>query len=168
MNSQKEKGANRPPRVHITTDVETYDAIPIKELPFIVGVMSNLSGHRVPEKSLAQREFHEFDSASLDRLMSDETLDILPHLKCRVANALKADGSEIDVEMDFRAMRDFEPGAVAQNFEPTRKLLEQRRLLERLLAKVGGRDKELTLLDDAIRASVSDKKDDKGSRDKGE
>jgi len=159
-NSQKEQGLDKPPRVHITTDVETYGALPIKEIPFIVGVLSNLSGTRVVTSELAQRKFLEFDSGKLDKLMSDEELDILPHLTLdKVSNELQSGGPDFkNVELDFRSMRDFEPGKVAEKFGPTRALLEERALLLRLRNNVAGRDAKTDLLDQAIQSSLNEKK----------
>jgi type VI secretion system protein ImpB len=133
----------RKPRVQITYDVET-EGSPIKrELPFIVGVLADLSGHPdpdaepLPKLKTEQRKFVEINRDSFDKVMSG----IKPRLALRVANELQKDGTKIGVELKFRTMEDFEPANVVRQIEPLRKLLEARQRLAELKSKVVSNDR---------------------------
>ena len=128
----------RPPRVHITYDVEVGDAIEMKELPFVMGVISDLSGK--PEEPLPRirdRKFVEIDRDSFNDVMKG----MKPRLAFQVDNKLTNDDSKIGVELRFNNIEDFEPEQVARQVEPLRKLMEIRRKLNGLLAKTDGNDK---------------------------
>jgi type VI secretion system protein ImpB len=123
----------RKPRVHITYEVETGGAVVQKELPFVVGVVGDFSGDPTePLKKLRDRKFVQIDRDNINDVMANMT----PGLKMRVENTLKGDGSEMAVDLKFKSMEDFEPGQVARNVEPLRKLLETRDKLRELLTKV--------------------------------
>jgi type VI secretion system protein ImpB len=123
----------RKPRVHITYQVETEGAAIEKELPFVVGVLGDFSGNPTePLKPLKDRKFIQIDRDNFNEVMARMT----PGLKIKVENTLKGDGSQIPVELKFRSMEDFEPGAVVQQVEPLRKLMETREKLRDLLTKV--------------------------------
>lgn len=123
----------RKPRVHITYQVETEGAVVEKELPFVVGVMGDFSGNPTqPLKSLKDRKFIQIDRDNFNDIMARMT----PGLNIKVENTLAGDGSEMAVDMKFSSMDDFEPGKVAQQVEPLRKLLETRDRLRDLLTKV--------------------------------
>lgn len=122
----------RKPRVQITYDVETEGAVQKKELPFVVGVLADLSGNPTEKlKSLKDRKFVSIDRDNFDDVLSS----MKPGVKFRVENTLKGDGTEMAVDLKFNSMEDFEPGAVVEQIEPLRKMLEARNKLRDLLAK---------------------------------
>ena len=123
----------RPPRVHITYEVETEGAMVEKELPFVVGVLGDFSGNPTePLKPLKDRKFIQIDRDNINDVMARMT----PGLNLRVENTLKGDGSEMAVQLKFNSMDDFEPANVVKQVEPLRKLLETRDKLRDLLTKV--------------------------------
>lgn len=126
----------RSPRVHITYDVETGGAIQMKELPFVVGVLSDLAGKQT-KKPLKERKFIDIDSTTFDEVMRG----MAPKLDFSTENKLKDDGSKIKVELDLTKMEDFSPESVVKNVEPLKKLLDVRQQLSELLAKADGNDK---------------------------
>src|SRR6266851_5891595 len=128
----------RPPRVHITYDVEVGDAIEMKELPFVMGVISDLSGKPdEPLPLIRDRKFVEIDRDNFNDVMKG----MKPRLAFQVDNKLTSDDSKIGVELRFNNIEDFEPEQVARQVEPLRKLMEIRRELTGLLAKTDGNDK---------------------------
>ncbi len=130
--TQKKLDRVRKPRVQITYDVETEGAVQKKELPFVVGVLADLSGNPTEKlKSLKDRKFVSIDRDNFDDVLSS----MKPGVKYRVENTLKGDGSEMAVDLKFNSMEDFEPGAVVEQVEPLRKMLEARNKLRDLLAK---------------------------------
>lgn len=139
----------RPPRVQITYDVETGGAIEMKELPFVVGVLADLSGK--PEEPLPnlkdpKRKFVEIDRDNFDAVMNG----IKPRLAYKVGNNLTDDGSLIGVELRFNRIEDFGPEQVANQVEPLKKLVEVRKQLCALLAKTDGNDKLAEKLQEII------------------
>lgn len=141
---------NRPPRVQITYDVETLGSIQQKELPFVVGILSDLSGQPVvAPKKLKERKFVEIDRDNLDEVMAKAA----PHLEFRVPNRLQPDsGTELKVSLDFSRMEDFLPNRIVEKITPLRELYEARRRLTDLLAKLDGNDR----LDDLLNGVLSD------------
>jgi type VI secretion system protein ImpB len=128
----------RAPRVHITYDVETGGAIEMKELPFVVGVLADLSGKpEEPLPRLRDRKFVEIDRDNFNAVMKG----MKPHLAYRVENKLTADDTKLAVELRFNGLEDFEPEQVARQVEPLRKLLESRIQLKALLAKTDGNER---------------------------
>lgn len=135
---QKKIGRVRPPRVQITYDVETGGAIEKKELPFVVGVLADLSGQ--PDKPLLtvkDRKFVEIDRDNFDKVLAKTE----PRLAFKVDNKLSNDDTKIGVELRFSNMEDFEPQNVAEQVEPLRKLIELRRKLSNLRSSLYGNDK---------------------------
>jgi len=129
----------RAPRVHITYDVETGGAIQMKELPFVLGVMSDLSGKPDPDNPLPKfkdRKFVEIDRDNFNSVLKG----MKPRLAYKVDNTLKNDGSKVGVELRFNSMDDFEPEQVVKQVEPLKKLLDVRAQLFELLAKTDGND----------------------------
>ena len=123
----------RKPRVHITYEVETEGAVEVKELPFVVGVMGDFSGHPTEKlKSLKDRKFVTIDRDNINDVMQQ----MKPGLNLRVENTLQNDGSEMPVQLKFESMDDFEPANVAKQIKPLRELLEARDRLRDLLTKV--------------------------------
>lgn len=129
---QSLKGKVRPPRVHITYDVEVGDAIVQKELPFVVGVMGDYSGNNSPvaRKPLNERGFVNINRDNFNEVMAG----ISPSLKIRVANTLQGDGSDFAIELNFKEMEDFEPGRVVEQVPQLKSMLEMRNKLRDLLA----------------------------------
>lgn len=128
----------RPPRVHITYDVEIGDAIELKELPFVVGVLADLSGKPdEPLPRLKDRKLVEIDRDNFNAVMKG----MKPRLAFRVDNKLTNDDTKMAVEMRFNSLDDFEPEQVVNQVDPLRKLLEVRRRLSALLAKTDGNDR---------------------------
>lgn len=122
----------RKPRVHITYDVETEGAVIQKELPFVVGVIGDFTGKPAePLPSLKDRKFVQVDRDNFDEVMAR----MRPGLTIKVENTLKGDGSEMPVELTFRSMDDFEPGAIAQQVPAIKALLDVRNRLRDLLTK---------------------------------
>jgi type VI secretion system protein ImpB len=128
----------RPPRVHITYDVEIGDAIELKELPFVVGVLADLSGK--PDEALPRLRDRKFIDIDRDNF-NDVLKGMKPRLAYKVDNKLTNDESKIGVELRFNDLDDFEPEKVVNQVEPLRKLLEVRKQLSDLLAKTDGNDK---------------------------
>jgi type VI secretion system protein ImpB len=137
----------RPPRVHITYDVELGGAIELKELPFVVGVLGDFSGK--PEQPLPRvkdRKFVEIDRDNFDQVLAG----MKPRLALRVDNKLANDESKMRVELKFNSLEDFEPDKVVQQVEPLRKLIEARQKLSDLLSKMDGNDRLEELLQEII------------------
>jgi type VI secretion system protein ImpB len=137
----------RPPRVHITYDVEIGDAIELKELPFVLGVLGDYSGK--PDQPLPRvkdRKFVEIDRDNFNQVLAG----IKPRLAYRVDNTLTNDGTKMNVELRFNNLDDFEPDHLVQQIEPLRKLVEARQRLSDLLSKMDGNDRLEQLLSDVI------------------
>jgi type VI secretion system protein ImpB len=140
---QKKVGRVRPPRVHITYDVETGGAIEKKDLPFVVGVLADLSG--MPEKALppiAKRKFVSIDRDTFNDVMKN----IGPRLAFKVPNRLSEDDTKLNVELRFENLDDFQPAKLAQQVTPLRKLLELRNSLANLRSTMIGNEKLENLL----------------------
>lgn len=133
--SQKFIARNRAPRVQIEYDVELYGAQKKVNLPFVVGVMSDLSGK--PAEALppvADRKFLEIDVDNFDERLKS----MKPRAAFNVPNTLTGEGN-MAVDITFESMADFSPAAVAQKVEPLRKLLEARTQLSNLLTYMDGK-----------------------------
>ena len=137
------KARVRPPRVHITYEVETGGAMVLKELPFVMGVLADLSGQ--PKEALPKLKDRKFED--IDRDNFDDVLKRMkPRLALRVDNTLKGDGSELAVELNFQKLDDFRPENVVRQVEPLNKLLETRNQLKDLLGRMEGNDRLEELL----------------------
>ncbi|MBM3600113.1 MAG: type VI secretion system contractile sheath small subunit [Alphaproteobacteria bacterium] len=152
----------RPPRVQITYDVEIGNAIEKKELPFIVGIMADLSGK--PEKALPKVKDRKFVEIDRDNF-NDVLAAIRPRLAFQVNNALAGDGSKLNCELKFSNMEDFDAVNVLKQIEPMRKLYEARQKLSDLLTKLDGNDELDQLLSGVIASTDNQKKlkDDLGA-----
>jgi len=128
----------RSPRVHLTYDLEKGDAIVKKELEFVVGVMSDLSG--MPEKPLPKLKDRKF--VVIDRDNINEVFKAMePRLAYRVDNKLDAAGNtKLGVELRFKSLEDFSPESVVKQVAPLRGLLEARQRLSELLSKMDVND----------------------------
>lgn len=137
----------RRPRVQITFDVETNGAMQKIELPFVVGIMADLSGQpKDAPKPLKERKFVGIDRDNFDDVLARSA----PRVAVRVPNQLTNDGSELPVELNFHSLEDFEPAKVAEQIAPLRELLQMRQQLTQLLNKMEGNDKLEKLLGDIL------------------
>src|SRR4029450_7137033 len=127
----------RTPRVQITYDVETAGAIQKKELPFVVGILADLSGKPAQApRPLKERKFVEIDRDNFNAVMAS----IGPRLQMDVPNTLTAAGGSIPVELNFKHIDDFEPLKLIEQIEALRRLLEVRTRLSDLLVKLDGNE----------------------------
>ena len=142
----------RPPRVQITYDVEIGDAIQTKELPFVAGIMADLSG--MPEDPLPKLKERKF--VEIDRDNFNEVLEAInPRLVFQVDNKLEDNGTKLNVELKFNHMDDFDPVAILKQVSPMRKLYEARQRLSDLLTKLDGNDDLDQLLQDVVSSTES-------------
>jgi type VI secretion system protein ImpB len=140
----KKKERVRPPRVHISYEVELNGVPTMKELPFVVGVMSDLSGQpRSPLAKPKDRKFVDVDPDNFDSVLKS----MQPRLAFKVPNQLTDDGSELSVELNFEKMADFQPENVVRQVKPLNDLLEIRTQLKALLSKTEGNDRLEELLE---------------------
>ncbi|HEX8338092.1 MAG TPA: type VI secretion system contractile sheath small subunit [Pyrinomonadaceae bacterium] len=140
----------RAPRVHITYDVEVGNAIEAKELPFVVGVLGDFSGKPdEPLPRVKERKFIEIDRDNFDKVLAAQK----PRLAYAVRNRLTPGGGNLNVELRFNSLDDFEPDRVVQKVEPMRELADKRQLLSDLLSKMDGNDKLEGLLTEIIKNS---------------
>jgi len=138
---------NRAPRVHIEYEVETFGSRQKIEIPFVVGVMSDLSGKsNVEKKPLDKRDFVEFDMDNFEQKMEA----IAPRAAFTVENTLTGEG-KIGVDLTFKSMEDFSPGQVARNVPALAKLLEARQQLNDLMLYMDGKDGAQDLLDKVLK-----------------
>ncbi|NDJ56681.1 type VI secretion system contractile sheath small subunit [Enterobacteriaceae bacterium 4M9] len=134
--SQKFIGRNNAPRVQIEYDVEIYGSQKKVELPFVTGVMTDLSGHRSkPLPAVEERKFLTFDQDNFDARMRA----IKPRLQFHVDNTLSEEDELLDVELEFESMDDFSPGAIAQRIPQMQRLLEARAHLAELITYMDGK-----------------------------
>lgn len=133
--SQKFVARNRAPRVQIEYDVELYGAEKKINLPFVMGVMSDLSGNAGEAKPrVDDREFAEIDVDNFDSYLKSTK----PKVSMRVPNTLTGDG-EMSVEIAFESMDDFSPAAVANKVDSLKKLLDARTQLNNLVTYMDGK-----------------------------
>jgi type VI secretion system protein ImpB len=138
---------NRAPRVHIEYEVETFGSRQKVELPFVMGVMSDLSGKSLVEKkSLDKRDFVEFDMDNFEQKMEA----IAPRAAFHVDNTLTGEG-KMSVDMNFKSLDDFSPAAVAKKVPALAKLLEARQELNDLMLYMDGKDGAQELLDKVLK-----------------
>ena len=141
----------RPPRVHVTYDVEVGDAIEIKELPFVMGVLGDFTGQPTePLPRLKDRKFVEVNPDNFDSVLEG----MKPHLSFAVENKLSegADAPQLKVDLHFRSLDDFDPDKVARQVKPLRELLDLRTRLSDLRGSLQGNDK----LEEVLLSTVGD------------
>jgi type VI secretion system protein ImpB len=139
----------RPPRVHITYDVEIGGAIELKELPFVVGVLGDFTGKpEQPLPKLKERKFVEITPDNFDSVLEG----MKPHLNFAVVNNLSEDPNapQLKIDLKFKSMDDFEPENVARQVKPLRELLDLRTRLSDLRGNLQGNDKLEEALLDAV------------------
>ena len=142
----------RPPRVHITYDVEIGDAIELKELPFVMGVLGDFTGQpEQPLPRLRDRKFVEVNPDNFDTVLEG----MKPHISFSVENKLSEDANapNLKVDLHFKSMDDFEPENVARQVKPLRELLDLRTKLSDLVGSLQGNDKLEELLLDAANST---------------
>ena len=145
--SQKFIARNRAPRVQIEYDVELYGAEKKVELPFVMGVMSDLSGDS--RESLPQVDDRKFVEVDMDNF--DERLrSIRPTANVTVPNELTGEGS-LPLTLAFESMSDFSPARIAAQVEPLAKLLEARAQLANLVTYMDGKSGAENLIAKALR-----------------
>lgn len=137
----------RPPRVQITYDVEIGDAIEKKELPLVVGILSDLSGKpETPLAKLGERRFIEIDRDNFNEVLAATA----PRLAVQVDNSISGDGSKLNVELKFSHFDDFDPVNLVKQVTPLRRLFEARQRLRDLLTKLDGNDDLDKLLQEVV------------------
>ena len=142
----------RPPRVQITYDVETGNAIEKKELPLVVGILADLSGSRPNAAKLNERRFVEIDSDNFDNVLES----IQPSVTVNVKNTLNPDGKELSAVLNFNKIEDFDPINVVKKVDSLKVLFEARERLRDLLTKLDGNDKLDELLKEVLSSTEKD------------
>ncbi|CAM4255539.1 type VI secretion system contractile sheath small subunit [Pseudoalteromonas ostreae] len=142
----------RKPRVHITYDVETEGLAVKKELPFVVGVMGDFSGDNTDAiKPLKDRRFIQIDRENFNDVLKRMS----PSLKLKVDNTLNDDGTQFEVNLNFKSIDDFEPAAVVNQVEPLRKLMETRNKLRDLMTKIDRSEELENVLEEVLSNTAS-------------
>jgi type VI secretion system protein ImpB len=135
QSAQKFIARNRAPRVQIEYDVEVYGAQKSMQLPFVMGVLSDLSGNPTEKlPAVGDRKFLEIDVDNFDERLKS----MKPRVAFSVPNTLTGDGN-LMCDVTFESMDDFSPAAIARKVEPLRKLLETRTQLANLLTYMDGK-----------------------------
>lgn len=156
--SQKFIARNRAPRVQIEYEVELYGAQKKVQVPFVMGVMADLSGDpSEPLPGVDERKFLSIDIDNFDERMKS----MKPRVAFRVPNTLTGEG-QLNVDITFESMDDFSPAAVARKVDALSKLLEARTQLSNLVTYMDGKSgaEELiskVLNDPALLKSLADK-----------
>lgn len=141
----------RPPRVHISYEVEVGDAIEMRELPFVMGVLADFTGQPTEElPRLKDRKFVEVTPDNFDDVLKS----MKPHLAFTVENKLSEgpDAGKLGVDLKFESMDDFSPERIAQQVDPLAKLLELRQQLADLRGSLQGNDK----LEEILQSTLND------------
>lgn len=145
---QKSRKRRRPTRVDIVYEVETGGAMVKRELPFIMGVMADLSGdgaENLPD--LADRKFVEIKPDNFNKVLKG----MKPKIAFTVDNKLEPDSEDkLGIELEFKEFEDFAPERVAERVEPLRKLLEKRQELASLKGKLATNRKLNKALQEAL------------------
>ena len=148
MSSQKFIARNRAPRVQIEYDVEVYGSQKKVQLPFVMGVMADLSGKPAdPLAPVAERKFLDIDVDNFDNRMKA----MKPRVAFRVPNSLTGEG-ELSLDLTFESMDDFSPAAVARKVDALNQLLQARQQLTNLMTYMDGK----TGAEDLIAKVLSD------------
>ncbi|MFH1998505.1 MAG: type VI secretion system contractile sheath small subunit [Planctomycetota bacterium] len=135
QSGQKFIGRNRAPRVQIEYDVELYGSEKKVQLPFVMGVLADLSGNPAEElPGVADRQFMEIDVDNFDERLKS----MKPRVTMQVPNTLTGEGN-LNVELTFESMDDFSPAAVAKKVGALNKLLEARTQLANLMTYMDGK-----------------------------
>ena len=143
--SQKKISKTRAPRVHITYDVELDGATKEKELPFVVGVIADVSGGNQDIEPIADRHFVALETQNLDKVIEA----MQPRLALQVPNRLNGQGT-MNVSLAFNQMKSFEPAQIARSVPALSKLLDARTHLQDLLSKLEGNEALNSLLAEVV------------------
>lgn len=142
----------RPPRVHVTYNVEIGDAIELKEIPFVMGVLADLSGQPAePLPKLQDRRFVEITPDNFDAVLEKMT----PRVAFSVENKLsdESEAGNLGIDLTFKSLEDFEPENVAKRVKPLKDLLDLRTKLSDLVGTLQGNEKLEKLLNEVINDS---------------
>jgi type VI secretion system protein ImpB len=153
--TQKKLERVRPPRVNISYDVETGGAVETKELPFLMGILADLSG--TPAEALPRlkdRKFVEINPDNFDAVLKS----MKPRVNFAVENKLQEGGGKLAVDVTFESLDDFSPDAVARNIAPLRELLDLRSKLADLRGSLQGNDKLEEILQSTLNDAAAMKK----------
>ncbi|HEX3020584.1 MAG TPA: type VI secretion system contractile sheath small subunit [Chitinispirillaceae bacterium] len=138
---QKKLERVRPPKVQISYEVETLDAVVKKELPFVMGVIADLSGDNEVKNAkgkplkITERKFSNIDRDNFNSILKSSR----PRATFRIADKLTGDPEKtLSIDLEFQNMDDFHPEKIAEKIEPLRKLMEARRRLASLKQKMDG------------------------------
>jgi type VI secretion system protein ImpB len=135
MSSQKFIARNRAPRVQIEYDVELYGAEKKVQLPFVMGVLADLSGNPAePLPAVGDRKFLEISVDNFDERLKS----MKPRVAMQVQNTLTGEGN-LNVEMTFESLADFSPAAVAKKIPALAELLKARQQLANLITYMDGK-----------------------------
>jgi type VI secretion system protein ImpB len=135
--SQKFIGRNRPPRVQIEYDVELYGSEKKVQIPFVMGVLADLSGKPKPDDPITPVDDREFLEIDVDNF-NDRLKAMKPHVAFDVPNRLSGEGN-LKVDLSFESLDDFSPEAVARKVDGVKQLLEARTQLDNLLTHMDGK-----------------------------
>ncbi len=128
----------RRPRVQLTYDVETGGALEKKDIPFVVGVLADLSGQpKDTPRPLKERKFVPIDRDTFNEVLAKAE----PRLTMRVPNRLTGEEGQLPVELNFENIDDFEPTRVASQIPALKEILDVRGRLSELLGRMEGNDK---------------------------
>src|SRR3954471_22033772 len=154
--TQKKLERMRPPRVNISYDVETGGAVESKELPFLMGVLADLSGNPAEAlPKLKDRKFVEVNPDNFDAVLKS----MKPRVQFTVANKLQPEaGGKIGVDITFESLDDFNPEAVAKQVGPLQELLKLRQKLADLRGSLQGNDKLEEILQNTLNDTGAMKK----------
>jgi len=154
--TQKKLERVRPPRVNISYEVETGGAIETKELPFLMGVLADLSGNPAEAlPKLKDRKFVEVNPDNFDAVLKS----MKPRVQFTVANKLQPEaGGKIGVDITFESLDDFNPEAVAKQVGPLQELLKLRQKLADLRGSLQGNDKLEEILQNTLNDTGAMKK----------
>ncbi len=149
--TQHKIGRVRPPRVQITYDVEVGDAVEVKELPFVAGIMADLAGDSDQGK-FKDRKFASIDCDNFDEIMEG----MAPSLSFTVPNQVDDSSENLAIDLKFERMGHFDPMSVVKQVDKLREAYEKRTALNALLAKIYVNDDLAGALNDVIRSTASD------------
>lgn len=129
LNAQQKRVSKN--RVSITYDVETNGATQTRELPFVIGMIGDYSADREDKEAVEDRTFYQLGKDNFNDVLKR----VAPRLNYKVPNRLQDDNSEIEIDITFGSMKDFEPDALVEKVEPLRKLAKTREQLMMLMSK---------------------------------
>ncbi len=150
----------RPPRVQITYDVETGNAIEKKELPLVMGILADLSGSTPNPDKLGERRFIEIDSDNFNQVLGS----IKPSVTVNVKNTLSGGNSPLSAKLEFNSIEDFDPVNVVNKVDSLKVLFGARERLRDLLTKLDGNDKLDELLKEVLASADKDLEEIKAAR----